>query len=115
MTSRVCIVETELYLSRAARLMNEVERERVVDLISANPEAGVVIPGTGGLRKIRIPLQGRGKRGGGRVVYWFYSVNIPIVLLLAFAKNVAGDMTTEERRKLTALGAVLLEQLGGKK
>jgi hypothetical protein len=109
------VIETELYLARAGKLMSEVERETVVDMIAANPAGGVVIPGTGGLRKMRIPLQGRGKRGGGRVIYWFYSENFPVVLLLAFAKNEAEDISPDRRRKLMALGAVLLEQLGGRK
>lgn len=95
--------------------MSPAEREHVVDAIAADPTGGVVIPGTGGLRKMRIPLQGRGKRGGGRVIYWFHSTSLPVVLMLAFAKNMADDLSPEERHRLTALSAVLLEQLGGKK
>lgn len=115
MTKLISVVETRLYLSRAERMMSEAEREHVVDAIAANPVGGAVIPGTGGLRKTRIPLQGRGKRGGGRVIYWFHSVDLPIVLMLAFAKNEAEDLSTDERRKLMALSAMLLEELGGRK
>lgn len=70
MTTRMAVVETPLYLAKA-------ERDHVVDIISENPEAGVVIKGTGGLRKMRIALQGRGKRGGGRVIYWYHSTSSP--------------------------------------
>ena len=49
---------------------------------------------------MRIPLQGRGKRGGGRVVYWFHSTDYPAVLLLVFAKNKAADLTAEDRKRL---------------
>ena len=114
MTALISVVETPLYLDRAEKMMSEAEREHVVDTIAANPAGGVVIPGTGGLRKMRIPLQGRGKRGGGRVIYWFHSESLPVVLVLAFAKNDAEDMSQDQRRKLTALSAVLLEQFGGR-
>ena len=62
-------------------------------MIAARPDAGVVIQGTGGLRKLRIGLQGRGKRGGGRVIYWFHSIGYPAVLLWVFVKNEASDLT----------------------
>ncbi len=61
---------------------------------------------------MRIPLQGRGKRGGGRVVYWFHSTDYPVVLMLLFAKNAAADLTAEERKRLVALSAMLTAQLG---
>ena len=58
------VAETPIYLSRAEKLMSENEREAVVELLAASPEIGDLIPETGGLRKVRIPLAGRGKRGG---------------------------------------------------
>lgn len=48
--------------------MNDEDREAVVSTLALEPEAGIVIPGGGGVRKVRIPLQGRGKRGGARVI-----------------------------------------------
>ncbi|HMK88082.1 MAG TPA: addiction module toxin RelE [Methylocystis sp.] len=53
------VAETELYLSHAEKLMSEEERSAVVDLLAASPEVGDLIPGTGGLRKVRVPLAGR--------------------------------------------------------
>ena len=79
--SLLSVVKTAAYLSKATRMMSETERAAVVDMIAAAPRAGVLVPGTGGLRKLRIPLQGRGKRGGGRVIYWFHSEGYPAVLL----------------------------------
>jgi putative transcriptional regulator len=66
MTKLLSVVETPAYLSKASKLLNENERAAVVDMIAAAPNLGVVMRGTGGLRKMRIPLMGRGKRGGGR-------------------------------------------------
>lgn len=107
------VVESPLYLARAERLLSETEREHVIDIVAANPTAGVLIRGTHGLRKMRIPLRGRGKSGGGRVVYWFHSPDYPVVLMLLFAKNVAGDLTADEKKHLVALGAILQAELGG--
>ena len=96
----ISVVETDTYLARARRLMNEAEREAVVTMVAANPLAGDLVPGSGGLRKLRIPLEGRGKRGGGRVIYWFHAMNLPAVLLFVFAKNEASDVTPEQARAL---------------
>ena len=92
--------------------MSEEERVAVVDMVAADPEAGAVVPGTGGLRKLRIPLGGRGKRGGGRVIYWYHSEGCPVVLLFVFAKNQAEDLAPGRRRLLMRIAASLNEEFG---
>lgn len=113
MTSLLAVVETELYISQASKLMSETERAAIVDAVAAAPAMGVLIKGTGGLRKMRVPLQGRGKRGGGRVIYWFYSEGYPAVLLMVYAKNAASDLTAEQRKRLSVLADALLDDFGG--
>jgi len=108
MARLLSVVETPAYLARAAKLMDEAERNAVVDMIAAAPNVGVLIRGTGGLRKMRVPLQGRGKRGGGRVIYWFHSKGYPAVLLWVFAKNEASDLTADQRKQLAAVAGGLL-------
>jgi len=66
----------------------------------ANPELGKIISGTHGLRKLRIALPGRGKRGGARVIYYYWSRESRIYLLLGYAKNVQEDLTMEQIRRL---------------
>jgi len=83
--------------------MSEAEREAVVDLLAASPDVGDVIPGTGGLRKVRVPLAGRGKRGGARVIYYLYDQTLPIYLLLAYAKNERDDLSAEQKTILRRL------------
>lgn len=90
------VVETPSYIAKASKIMSEAEMASVVSAIAADPEVGDVIRGTGGLRKARIPLQGRGKRGGGRVIYWYYNERFPAVLLWAFAKNDRADLSRTE-------------------
>jgi hypothetical protein len=55
----------------AGVLSQEAEREFIESRLLENPRRGVLLAGTGGFRKLRVPLEGRGKRGGGRVVYYF--------------------------------------------
>lgn len=69
MTSLLAVVETELYIAQAAELLDEAERAAIVDAVAGAPMMGVLIKGTKGLRKMRSALQGRGKRGGGRLIY----------------------------------------------
>ena len=52
---------------------------------------------TGGVRKLRWALAGRGKRGGARVIYYFHSGNLPIVMLDIYAKNTKANLTMAER------------------
>ncbi len=68
-----------------------------------DPEAGEVIPGTKGLRKIRIAAHGRGKRGGARVIYYRFVDESRIALLLAYAKNVRDDLDADEKKILVKI------------
>jgi len=81
------VVETPPYLADAERLFSAEERETVVDIVSVEPRSGVVIPSTGGLRKLRVAASGRGKRGAARVIYLFGGEDVPVFLLALFAKN----------------------------
>ena len=82
--------------------MREDEQSAVVTYIAANPQIGDVIPGTGSIRKVRVPLAGRGKRGGARVLSYFVSGRA-VYLLLAYAKNEQANTTPEQARVLKRL------------
>jgi len=99
----ITVVETRAYLARASRIMSEDERTAVVDLVAADPECGVLIKGTGGVRKVRVALEGRGKSGGARVVYFFHNDEIPVYLLTAFPKNRKASLTSAEKAALKRL------------
>lgn len=64
-----------------------------------NPTCGDVIPGTGGLRKLRWNLKDKGKRGGARAFYVDFTYYERIYLISAFSKNVKTDLTEDEKRK----------------
>ena len=108
----ISVVETEIYLRDAERLLTEAERSGVVDSLAQDPEQGVLIKGTRGLRKIRFGFGGRGKRGGGRVIYWFKTDELPLVLLAVYAKNDMDDLSEERRQYLVKLAAQLETELG---
>jgi len=76
------------------------EQVTIVDIVSANPRCGVVMPGTGGVRKLRVPASGRGKRGGARVIFLFGGDDVPVFLLAGFAKNEKSDLSQAERNGL---------------
>ncbi len=81
MTEWVAVVETATYLATAESLLSEEDRTAIITMIAQNPKAGDLMPETGGLRKLRIPLEGRGKRGGGRLITFFHDSGMPIFLI----------------------------------
>jgi hypothetical protein len=80
------IIETETFVQYTHGMWRENEREALVTWLAHNPFAGDVIPGTGGLRKIRWSRSGMGKRGGARVIYYNVLGNGQIWLLIGYTK-----------------------------
>lgn len=68
-----------------------------------NPMAGERIPGTGGVRKLRFALAGRGKRGGARVIYYYWDESEPLYALLVYPKTAKADLSQGDRRAVAAL------------
>lgn len=84
--------------SWAAIGLGNEELAALQDMLIENPEAGDVIQGTGGARKVRIPLDRRGKSGGGRVIYVDVVIQKRIYLLRAYSKNAQTDLTPEQKK-----------------
>lgn len=89
------VVELSEFQRRAKVIMSDGEREAAIVWIAENPEAGT--PLGGGLRKVRIPREGGGKRGGFRTIYVFGGRHMPIFLVTVFAKNDKANLTTKEQ------------------
>ena len=94
------VVETQEFLRRAAKLLSDDERAAIVEMLARDPECGEIIQGAGGIRKVRVALEGRGKRGGGRVIYYFHNDQIPLFVLSIFAKNEKADLAPAELKAL---------------
>lgn len=111
----VTVAETQVFARSAEKLWSEDERAELVDFVAHNPEAGDVIPGTGGVRKLRWARAGGGKRGGARVVYFYYRADSPLYLLLAYAKAQASDLTADEKKTVAAFAAAIKRAADGER
>ena len=96
--------------SWAAAGLNGDDLRELENLLLVNPDAGAVIPGLNGCRKLRIQLPGRGKSGGARVVYVDVVIKEKIFLLLAYPKNVQENLTSEQKRNLSCLVDIIKKE-----
>ena len=94
------VVETPTFVRLADTYWNDEDRTRFIDFIAANPHAGDVVPGSGGLRKVRWGSGGRGKRGGVRVIYFNRLANGEIWLLLVYRKSVRDNIPAHVLRQI---------------
>jgi hypothetical protein len=112
--SLITVVETSAYLATAAGLLDDAERMAIVDRIAADPRAGDLIRDTGGLRKVRIPLEGRGKRGGGRLITYFHDEDMPVFLIAFYSKNAQTDLDARQCKAAKALTDAIRAQYRSK-
>ncbi|MGE8113452.1 MULTISPECIES: type II toxin-antitoxin system RelE/ParE family toxin [Pseudomonas] len=93
-------IETPIFTKRVKELLEDgIYRLLQVKLMSA-PDAGDLIEGTGGLRKLRVAASGHGKRGGARVIYYHFTSSSQIAMLYIFPKNEQSDLSAEQRKAL---------------
>ena len=106
-TRPITVAETQAFARSAARIWSEAELAELVDHVARHPEAGDVIPGTGGVRKLRWGRSGSGKRGGARVIYFYHRPDCPLYLLLPYAKAQATDLPADAKKIAAALAAAI--------
>jgi hypothetical protein len=104
------VVETAAFIAaaRAARLSGG-EVDDIIDRIARLPDAGEVIQGTGGARKVRFAGRGKGKSGGYRVITLYSGGDFPVFLLTVFAKGERADLSQAERNALGRLTKMLVD------
>ena len=93
-------VELPIFIRCAQVLFSDEEMRQMQLTLLERPAAGDVIPGGRGLRKLRVPLPGRGKRGGARVIYYHWAGQDQCYFVYAYAKNVAEDLTPNQLQRL---------------
>ncbi len=108
-------METPIFSRRADALLTRDERADLILRLARNPEAGDVIPGSGGVRKLRFGGGGRGKRGGFRVIYYVLNDALPIVAITLYGKNEQADLTADERRGAEAIATAMKAELNRRK
>ena len=100
MIEPVTFVETKLFTKLVQQYLSDDEYAALQQSLIVNPEAGDVIPGSGGVRKLRWGVAGRGKRGGLRVIYFLRLRDEEIWMLTLYAKNVADNIPAKMLRKI---------------
>jgi mRNA-degrading endonuclease RelE of RelBE toxin-antitoxin system len=94
------IIETSIFTRQVLALIDDDSYRRLQTVLVLRPDVGGVIPGSGGLRKIRWSTKGHGKRGGVRVIYYWVVKQDRILMLLMYAKNEQEDLTAEQLKVL---------------
>jgi len=97
------VLETPVYLRSISAIWSDEEAQKVVDFLALYPDAGDVIPGTSGLRKLRWQRPGMGKRDGVRVIFYKQPKRSRLVLLIAYAKAKFDDLPREYLGRLREL------------
>lgn len=97
-------VETPVFTALVVDLLDDDEYRSLQASLVLRPEQGALIRGGGGLRKMRWALSGRGKRGGARVIYYWWRPGETFLMLFLYAKNVQSDLSPAQ---IKALGLVV--------
>ena len=97
------VLETSIFTRRADALLTREERTDLISALATNPEAGDLVPGLGGIRKMRFAAGGQGKRGGFRVIWFVTTADMPVLALLIYGKNEQANPSPDQRRAMLAV------------
>lgn len=96
----VCFIETRLFTRLVVEYLSDEDYTTLQATLIRNPDAGTVIPGSGGIRKLRWAASGRGKRGGYRVIYYLRRAEEQIWMLTIYPKNVTDNIPSQMLRRI---------------
>ena len=102
-TENMVIIETATFTRQVKSLFSDDEYRKLQNELLARPDAGDLIPGSGGLRKIRWKGSGRGKRGGTRIIYYWFVQHHTVLMLLLYPKSKQDDLTSQQLKILQQL------------
>lgn len=97
------IVETSIFTRQVQALLTDEEYRDLQTALVNRPQLGSVIPGSGGLRKMRWALRGKGKRGGVRVIYYWPVSQEQLLMLFIYPKNEQDDLTATQVKVLRTI------------
>ncbi len=114
MTDRpIVIYEPKQFARKFSKLVGDEDRLRLYQHLESHPKEGDVIPGSGGIRKLRWSRHGMGKRGGVRVIYYFFDERGFLSLLTVYAKNEQADLSKQDIKALRAVVEQIRSELEG--
>jgi mRNA-degrading endonuclease RelE of RelBE toxin-antitoxin system len=96
-------VETSTFTRQVVELLDDEEYRQLQEVLLMRPEAGDLIPGGGGLRKLRWRVAGKGKRGGSRVIYYWDVPDETFFMLMIYKKSQKTDLTQQQLKALRSL------------
>ena len=102
MSHAIEFIETPTFTRQIQSMATDDELKELQRTLIAKPDKGDLVQGTGGLRKIRMALGHKGKRGGARVIYFLATAEV-IYLILAYPKSIKDNLTPTEKATLKAL------------
>jgi mRNA-degrading endonuclease RelE of RelBE toxin-antitoxin system len=106
----ITVIEFSPLLLRIRKSIKPEERDELVEYLARHPEAGEKIPETGRIRKLRWSGKGKGKRGGLRVIYYFYNETAPVFLLTVYGKVEQEDLTNQQKSRMIDLTSCLKDE-----
>jgi mRNA-degrading endonuclease RelE of RelBE toxin-antitoxin system len=106
------VVETSAFSRLADALLSLEDRGTLINMLARDAMEGDLMPGLGGVRKLRFAPSGRGKRGGFRVIYYVYNEGQPILALLIYGKNEQHDLSPAQRKVVADLAALMKQGAG---
>jgi hypothetical protein len=105
--AEITVLQLPRFKNEATDLIGADGIEALAVYLAGHPNAGAVIPGAGGTRKLRWAAKGKGKRGGARVIYVYVVIAARVFLIRCYAKNVKSDLTPDERKQVRQIAANL--------
>ena len=106
-TAEITVLQLPKFKADATELLGADGIEAVAVYLISHPDAGNVIPGAAGARKLRWAAKGKGKRGGARIIYLYVVISARIYLLRCYAKNVRTDLTADEKKEVRRITSYL--------
>lgn len=108
----ITVVELPEFIKASADKLSAEEIKELIDFLATNPASGVLIKGTGGIRKLRWGSLNKGKSGSIRVIYYYHSNRLPLFLITMFAKNQRVNLTQAQCHQLARLVGILKNNYG---
>lgn len=105
--AEITVLQLPKFKAEATELIGTDGIEALASYLADHPDAGDVIPGAGGARKLRWAAKGKGKRGGARIIYLYVAIASRIYLIRCYSKNVKTDLTADEQKELRQITANL--------